>query len=235
MSEDNRIKEIVTDLEALSDICDTIDIKRDNAEMREIILQLKETMTANNLLALSAPQIGVNKRIFCVKDSKGIHSFINAMIKKSTQMTFSREKDESIPDKEFIYPRSGKIVVNYQTPMGETKATTVVGYSAFVFQRMIDHLNGVLISDIGLEIDEQWDSATEDERAEVLKEYAKSLDLVSKKLEDDINSDEELKKQKKAIEFEHALVAGDVKIEQRELTEEEKKLVEEKLKSIKED
>ena len=33
-----------------------------------------------------------------------------------------------------------------QTPMGEMKKTNVVGYSAFVFQRMLDHLNGIINS-----------------------------------------------------------------------------------------
>ena len=231
--EEAKIKELITDYEELSDVSDNVDVKSENEEMREIILTLKETIREKDLLALSAPQIGIKKRIFCVKDSKGIHSFVNPMIKKSTEMTFSREKDECFPDKEYIYPRNGRIVVNYQTPLGDFKSTNVVGYSAFVFQRMIDHLNGVLISDIGLEIDELWDKASEEERAEVLKQYMESLDLVSKQLDKEISEDEELTKQKKAIEFEHALIAGDVQIEQRELTEEEKTQVEKKLEEVK--
>ena len=230
---ETKIREIVTDVNELSDICDYINIKKDNAEMRDTILAIKEVMVEKELIALSAPQIGIKKRIFCVKDKNGIHSFVNPMIKKSTQMTFSKETDESIPGKTFIYPRSANIVVNYQTPLGDMKATNVIGYSAFVFQRMIDHLNGVLVSDIGLEIDKNWDKASDDERAEVLKAYMESLDMVRKKIDEDIDKDEELKKQKKAIEFEHALVAGDVKIEKRELTQEEQKQVEEKLNSLK--
>ena len=230
--EETMIKELITDYEQLSEVSDNIDVKGDNEEMRQIILTLKETMREKNLKSLSAPQIGIKKRIFCVKDSKGIHSFVNPMIKKSTEMTFSREIDECFPDKEYIYPRNGRIVVNYQTPLGDFKSTNVVGYSAFVFQRMIDHLNGVLISDIGLEIDELWDKASEEERAEVLKQYMESLDLVSKQLDEEIAKDENLTKQKKAIEFEHALIAGDVVVEQRETTEEESKQIEEKLKQV---
>lgn len=232
--EEIKPRELITDYDKLGEISDYIDVRKDNEEMREIILSIKETMREKDLVSLSAPQIGIQKRIFCAKDSKGIHSFINPMIKKSTEMTFSREKDECFPDKEYIYPRSGRVVINYQTPLGESKATTVVGMSAFVFQRMIDHLNGVLISDIGLEIDNQWDEASEEERAQVLKQYMESLDMVSKKLDEEISTDENLNKQKKAIEFEHALIAGDVKIEQREFTEEEKALADNKLKELKE-
>ena len=235
MSEEkNRVKEIITDYEKLSVVSDAVNTRTENLDIREINLDLKATMLENNLLALSAPQIGIYKRIFCVRDKKGLHTFVNPMIKKSTDMTFSIEKDEG-SSVEYIYPRSNKIVVNYQTPMGELKATTVVGYSAYVFQRMIDHLNGVLISDIGLEIDKQWYDASEDERAEVLKAYAESLDLLNKRVEEEINSNEELIKQKKAIEFEHALIAGEVEVEQREFTQEEKELIENKLKEIKKD
>lgn len=233
MSE-SRIKELVTDVEKLREICETVNIKASNEEVREIVLALKETMRANGLVALSAPQIGIPYRIFCLKDNKGLHSFINPMIQKSTEMTFSREKDECFPDKEYIYPRSGKLVVNYQTPLGEIKGSTVVGYSAFVVQRMIDHLNGVLISDIGLEIDNLWDEATDEERVEVLKAYADALDLVGKKVNEEIEQDEDLKKQLKAIEFQHALVAGDVSVEKEQVTEEQKEQLETKFKELSE-
>lgn len=230
--EETKIKDIVTDLDKLGEISDYIDTKKDGEQMREVILCLKKTMEDKNLLSLSAPQIGYNVRIFCVKDKKGIHSFVNPMIKKANHLMFSRESDESIPGKEFIHPRSEQVVVNYQTPMGDFKATTVVGYSSYVFQRMIDHLNGVLISDIGLEIDDQWDQASEEEREEVLKAYSESLDLMNKKLDEDIQANEELKKQKKAIEFEHALIAGDITVEKRELTKEEINQVKDKISDL---
>lgn len=215
--ENSKVKELITDLDKLSEISENVDIKKDINEIRDIILSIKATMEKNNLIALSAPQIGIQKRIFCVKNKKGTYStFINPMIKKSTNMTFSREKDECFPDKEYIYPRSSQIVVNYLTPLNELKSTNVIGYSAFVFQRMIDHFNGALISDIGLQIDEQWDKASEDERSEVLKAYADSLDMLGKQVDDEISKDEELSKQKKAIEFEKALIAGEVKFDKKE-------------------
>ena len=226
-------REIITDENELSEICEYVDTKKSGQEMRDTILAIKDTMQKHDLIALSAPQIGSSLRIFCVKDKDGYHSFVNPMIKKSVELTFSREKDVSIPNKEYIYPRSSKIVVNYQTPLGDMKATTVVGYSAFIFEQMIDHLNGVLISDIGLEIDEQWDTASEEEREKVLEEYIKSLDLVSKKLNEDIMSDEELSKQMKAIEFEHELISGNLEIEQVPLSDEDSKAVEEKVQGIK--
>lgn len=232
MLEKNHSKEIVKDLNELSQISREIDVKKENAEVREIVLSLKDTMAKNDIIALSAPQIGINRRIFCIKDSKGMHSFINPYVQKATEFTFSREKDVCIDDKEFILPRFGKIKLNYQTPLGDMKMIQVVGKSAFVFQQMMDHLNGALISDIGLEIDELWDKASEDERAEVLKAYKDSLDIVSKKLDEEISQDEELNKQKKAIEFTHELVAGNVTLEEMEITQEQKNKLAAKLEEI---
>ena len=226
----DRAKKLVKDKEKLREISEFVDIKADNAEMRETILAIKDTMEKENLTSLSAPQIGIYQRIFCVRDSKGLHSFVNPMLEKSKELTFSREKDECFPDKEYIYPRMGRIIVDYQTPMGEMKKTNVVGYSAFVFQRMLDHLNGIINSDIGLEIDELWDQASEEERAEVLEAYAKSLDVLKKKVDEDISKDENLTKQIQAIEFEKALVSGDVELETKEVTEEQKEQITAKLK-----
>ena len=47
-------------------------------EGKEIIIKIKEVMENNHeLLALSAPQIGINKRIFCLRFSDQIKTFIN--------------------------------------------------------------------------------------------------------------------------------------------------------------
>ena len=43
-----------------------IDTVKESTLMRQIISELKKTIKANNLTALSAPAIGYNKRIFCV-------------------------------------------------------------------------------------------------------------------------------------------------------------------------
>ena len=52
-------------------------------EGEEIISKIKEVMEANTeLLALSAPQIGINKRIFCLRFNDQIKTFINPIITK---------------------------------------------------------------------------------------------------------------------------------------------------------
>ncbi|MBR6641944.1 MAG: peptide deformylase, partial [Clostridia bacterium] len=52
-------------------------------EGTEIVAKIKEVMEANpDMLALSAPQIGINKRIFCLRFNDQIKTFINPIITK---------------------------------------------------------------------------------------------------------------------------------------------------------
>lgn len=231
----NNEKELVNNKDELRDVCEYVDLKNNHKEAKQTLNALKDTMLKNDLVALSAPQIGIKQRIFCVKDKKGIHGFVNPMLQKATEITFSREKDECFPDEEYIYPRSGRIEVAYQDPDTCLNcAKSLVGYNAFIFQRMLDHLNGALVSDIGLEVDELWDQASEEERAEVLQAYAESLKLLQEKLNEDIKNDEELNKQMKAVEFEQALMRGEVSLEEQNLTDEQRELLDQKFAKMKE-
>ena len=70
----------------------------------------------------------------------------------------------------------------------------------------------MLLSDVGLEIDEQWDNASEDERAEVLKAYIESLDLKQKELEKDVQENPELKEVSDAIDFMTKAKTGEIDV-----------------------
>ena len=150
-----------------------------------------------------------SKRVFCIKfGDKDYRTFINPMIDNNWNFSFEREKCSSLPGKEYIYPRFSKIHVFFTTPTDKVETSTLVGRSAVVFQHCVDHLNGLLLCDIGLEIDEQWDKATVEEQAEVLKLYAESLDLKQKELQTEIQSDEEAKKIDDASKFINSVKEG---------------------------
>lgn len=209
-------KEIITDIDKLWEFAEVINPVADGELMQEIILSLKATMRANNLMSLSAPQIGYNKQVFCIKFGKNDYrTFLNPMIENVVSSTyhFARETCPSVPGKTFIIPRFGTIQMCFVTPMGEYKTTRLMGVAAEVAQHCIDLLNGNPIMNIGLEIDEDFDNATDDERAEILKMYVESLDLRSKKLREEINADEELKQIEDASNFIQAVNNGEVQIE----------------------
>lgn len=198
----DHVKTIITDPAQLEEWSTEIDTRKESKLMQEIILALKATMKEHDLVSLTAPQIGYNRRIFCIRFGKtDYRTFINPMIENNVGMTLSRESCSSILEKEFILPRFSKLKFYYTTPMGKVEAGTLVGKAAFVFQHCIEHLNGLLISDIGLEIDELFDQATEDEREEVLRMYMESLDIRQKELNEVISKDEELSEVNDAIKF----------------------------------
>lgn len=198
----------------LNDRAEEIDIRKDNALMREIILELKDTLRNHKEgVGLAAPQIGYNKRIFVINFSGDLRSFINPIISEVKGFELSKEGCLSIPGKEFIRPRNNQITILYQTPLGKIESRKLVGKAAIVFQHEIDHLDGLLISDIGFEIDENYEKATEDEKTEIIQKYMDSLDIKKKVIEDEIQNDPQLKKQDDAIKFMEALQQGQVKFE----------------------
>ena len=100
--------------------------------------------------------------------------------------------------------------------MNKVESCKLAGASAFVFQHCLDHLNGMLLSDIGLEVDELFDEATDEDRAEILKMYADSLDIRQKQLEEEMLNNPELKQVNDAVKFINSVKSGETRLESSE-------------------
>lgn len=228
----NYVKEIVTDLNELSFRSDEVDVKKDNDEVRQIVLELKDTLRAHkNGVGLAAPQIGKNKRIFVINFNGDIKTFINPIITQVKGMALNREGCLSLPGKEYIIPRFNEINVMYQTPLAKIEERKFLGLAAYIFQHELDHLEGIILSDMGLEVDSEFDNATEEEKAQILHRHLESLDLKKKDLDKEIEENPELKKTKDAIDFMTKVQKGEVKVEFEKVDEETSKKIDEKLKS----
>lgn len=209
------VEDIVTDYEALSQRCVEFDLVKANADVQSITLKLKNTIRANEgMLGLSANQLGYNKRILCLNFDGNIRTFVNPIITNVSGLELSRERCHSLPEKEFIRTRHSKINVTYQTPLGKIESVEFVGVAAKVFQHHIDHLDGLLLSDVSLEIDELFDQATDEERQEVIDMYLDSLDLTAKQIEQEIENDPEAKQMAEAIKFMNSVESGETEIEE---------------------
>jgi len=193
-------------------------ILEDEEKLTKDIEAIKNVLYNNKeLVSLSAPQIGINSRMFCIKFANGdIRTFINPMIIHTEGGHLSRETCASIPDKEFIVVRSNKIEATYQTPMGVVETNMFEGAPCEVFQQMVHLLDGVLIDDIGLELIEGWDESTDSEREEVINMYLDSLKSRSEELHNEISSTPALKELDDAIEFMTGVATGKVKLEDEE-------------------
>lgn len=194
-----------------------IDHEKEGKLLREITSNIKRTMRKEGLISLSAPGIGYNKRVFCIDFSdKEIKSFVNPVISNAEGLQLVREQCSSIPNKEYLVPRNEIIDIIYETPTGVIKTNRFKDVAAFVFQHEIHHLDGVTLEDIGLEVDEDFNNATQEEREEIIEMYLDSLDLRQRYIEEVINSDEELKIVSDRLRFVEALAKGEIEFEKQD-------------------
>ena len=197
----------------LSERATEIDVKVENGLMREIISALKHTIELKNLTALSAPAIGYAKRIFCIKFDTEIKTFINPVIVQYKGLQLFEEVCQSIPGKRFLRIRNNDINVIYQKPTGSIESRQIAGLAACVFQHELDHLDGLLLSDVGLEIDADYDNATQEEKDELINWYLETLDLKTKEINNEIETTPELKQIKDGIDFMTSVYKGETTIE----------------------
>lgn len=212
--------EYITDVEELVQSSIEIDTKKDNKKMREIITELKYRIGKDNLTALSAPQIGEKYRIFCIKftEKKGkktsetIKTFINPIVTGIKGIVVNREADICIPNKQFIIVRNNELSLLYQNPLGNSLSQKFSGKSSAVVQLMMDHLDGILLTDLGLEIDEKFDEASEEEKNELIEAYLNSLDVYKKQVDEEIENNKELKSMQDAVKFIQSVRDGETKL-----------------------
>jgi peptide deformylase len=126
------------------------DVQLDDPELPELIENLTRVLKKHrNGAGLAAPQIGVSKRIFIMKEVLGAFEVvINPDI-----TGFGREKTRevegclSLPGVQMFITRYRVCDVTYTTPEGDVVTKTLKGKKARVFQHEYDHLQGVLITD----------------------------------------------------------------------------------------
>ena len=218
---------ICTDDEKLGVRSREVDAIADNERLRSTISKIKQTIKANNLTALSAVQIDEEwefedkikgemvketcpPRIFCIKFGDTIRTFIDPIITNAKGLSLSRERCSCYPNREFLRVRNNDIIMMYLTPMNKVESTHLVGKAAFVAQHQIDHLDGITLPELGLEIFDDFDQATDEERQQIIDMYLESLDLKLKDLKKQIDEDEILSKTNNAIEFMEKVQKGEI-------------------------
>ena len=104
-------------------------------------------------VGLAAPQLGISERVFVIYDGKEYAIFVNPRIVEIGPMEDTQiEGCLSIPGRRFNVKRSTSIVVKDAVRI---KPLELTGWTARVYLHELDHLNGLLISDIGTEVTEE--------------------------------------------------------------------------------
>ena len=181
----------------------------------EIIRKIKEVMEADTeLLALSAPQIGINKRIFCLRFSDQIKTFINPIITKKNGLSIVIETCASMPGKEIVIGRPEEVTAVYYNDEFKYEDNKLVGIAASMFDQQTQILDGVLPSELGLVSDIEADGKIEDsDLAEIIPFY-KDTFLPSKLegLKHAIGSDEEATKAFNQLKFAEGVINGRIAV-----------------------
>lgn len=207
---------LIFDLDELKERVDEINPIDAKETVNALIAKLKKY---KDIPALCAPQIGIKERVIVLK-YKGksgkddfYKEYINPRIFKAENYHLVREKDVSIPDKEFISPRPSKIFIEYQTEEARPETNVLKGNSAEVFDRLMNYLDGVTLDDYGLEIIPEFDKANQKEQQQVIDAYLKSFKLKADLLNKEIEKDKDARELRDAIKFMANVQEGKIKLE----------------------
>ena len=219
-------REIITDLDQLSIRAEEINPKEDGDRVKSIILDMKTFIRDHDLRGLAAPQIGENVRIVLINFKNDIKAYVDPQLLAVKGLAPVIETDPSLPGKRYLLPRYFHVDLRALTPNGHIENFCLEGQAAYVMQQLLDHLEGILISDYGLEITEVFDEMSEEDKESLIKEYMLSLKDAEVVINEQIEQDETLKEIRDGMRFLESVQKGETEIEFEELTEEEKAALE---------
>ena len=211
------MKEIITKLKLLETPSEPLTFITDQGfdmdEGKAIIEELKEVLNnSSDIIALAAPQIGINKRIFCIKFADVIKTFINPIITKKTGTQIAPETFSSMPGKEILIGRPTEITAVYYNEDFKYEDNKFLDEAARLFDQQCQLLDGVLPGELGLVSDVKRDGSlkklSEEEMQKLIEMYKQYITLKSQAAEQEIKNNEEAHNQYKQLKFAEDVING---------------------------
>ena len=111
----------------------------------DIATKLISEMNNHNGISLSANQLGLSYRVFCMRGYPENYVCFNPrIVYSSDEVTLMEEACVSFPGVTVKVKRSKEIRVRFQTPSGMLVTKKFDGLTARTFQHELDHLDGIL-------------------------------------------------------------------------------------------
>ena len=132
-------------------------IKQITAKHRKFAADMVKAMDAEQGVGLAAPQVGENIRMIICKLNPGSHDeivliMINPeIVSESEERQMGEEGCLSLPGVWGQVERAKEITLRYQNLKGHLVTLELSDFNAVIVQHEIDHLNGVLFSDLAEE------------------------------------------------------------------------------------
>ena len=124
------------------------DVKEVTDRMRELMNDMVETMNENDGVGLAAPQVGVLRRVIVVDDGNGPMKLINPELFDKEGKQLDTEGCLSVPNRLGEVCRPEKLRVRYMDEEGREKTLEAEGLLARILCHEVDHLDGILFTDI---------------------------------------------------------------------------------------
>lgn len=135
------------------------EVKAFNAELHNLLMDMKETVRAESGAGLAAPQIGLALRVVVIDVDEGYFEMINPVIVSQKGEQVGPEGCLSVKGVQGTVRRPLKVKAEYRDRNGKKHKITAEGFFARAVCHELDHLDGVLYID---KADELYDLPAED-------------------------------------------------------------------------
>jgi len=112
----------------------------------ELARSLTELAITTDSISLSAPQCGIDARVFVILADPVLACFNPKIVDSSEEQLYLEEKCLTFPNVVLKVKRPKKIRVRFTMPNGVTETRIFDGLTARHFQQQVDHLDGVLFT-----------------------------------------------------------------------------------------
>ena len=213
--------ELITDLEKLQEAAEPLEFLTEKGVEKEegnkIISDLKAYLdNTRTEVAIAAPQLGINKRIFCMRFQDTIKTFINPVITKKAKWNIQPESFSSMPGKEILISRPEEITVVYYTDEFKYEENKLLGIAARVFDQSCQLLDGVTPDILGVVSDIEEDGSLwdlDDEEMKQIKDmYSQIIAARGQSLAAKIKEDPELMKKYNEFLFAEKVMSGEAAV-----------------------
>ena len=125
-------------------------------KIKNLLEDMAETMYNSDGVGLACPQIGILKRLVTIDvgDEYGLLKMVNPEILESSGEQVGPEGCLSIPDVRGFVKRPEKVKFKYTDIDGNEQIIDATGLLAVCVCHEIDHLNGILFTDLDLDGEE---------------------------------------------------------------------------------
>lgn len=137
-------------------------VKRVTKRVQKLIKDMADTMYDAKGVGLAAPQVGVSERVIVVDVGDGLVALVNPEIVNKDGEEVDVEGCLSLPGLSGYVERAASVEVTGLDEKGRPTRLQAEGLFARALQHEVDHLDGILITDIATSIHEVSEDEPED-------------------------------------------------------------------------